>query len=205
MWLSDFDPDLLCWSNLNRPMPEMNSVAGLYGRWRQGDQAAGDFLYTSAFRRLRTIAAALLSREQFLRTLQPTALVSELFLKFCRSTPAITDDEHFFHLSACAMRQVLLDYSRLRRARKRIPPTMVAELLQPRQAGDHELHLSAKVVFEKLQRLDRAASEVIWLRCVEGLTISEASNRLGIKDGPARVNYEFGLKWMADELSCGIR
>jgi hypothetical protein len=145
----------------------IESVSVLYDRWRRGDRFAGDSLYSSAFRRLRTIAASLLSREQFQRTLQPTSLVGELFLKFYRSSPEVTDDEHFFHLSACAMRQVLTDYSRPRRALKRIPPFTVAGLLRPQPICDHDKFLAVQLVFQKLQQLDLVAAEVIRLQCIE--------------------------------------
>ena len=113
---------------------------------QHGDQVAENAVYRIAFWRLRSIASSLLRRETAAQTLQPTALVSELFLKLRRLESRILGEEHFFHISARAMRQVLVDHARTRRAQKKIPPELIAELLPDAvQTGpDTELRLTTK-------------------------------------------------------------
>src|SRR5260370_2287789 len=106
-----------------------NTLAEMLERAQHGDEAAENAVYRIAFCRLRSIASSLLRRETAAQTLQPTALVSELFLKLHRLESRILGEEHFFHVSARAMRQVLVDHVRAKRAKKKIPPQLIAELL----------------------------------------------------------------------------
>src|SRR5947209_11818472 len=125
-------------------------------RAQQGDPVAENAVYRIAFFRLRSIASSLLRRETAAQTLQPTALVSELFLKLRRLESRILSEDHFFHVSARAMRQVLVDHARSRRAQKKIPPELIVELLpDTAHAGpDTALRLTARAGFECPRELD---------------------------------------------------
>src|ERR1041385_6561233 len=105
-------------------------LVSLLERARLGARVARGAVYKLAFARLKVIASALLRRERPEHTLQPTALVSELFLKFQRLEPRIVSEDHFFRLSARAMRQVLIDHAQTRRAVK-VPLELIPELLLP--------------------------------------------------------------------------
>ena len=169
---------------------------------QHGDPIAENAVYRIAFCRLRSIASSLLRRETAAQTLQPTALVSELFLKLRRLESRILSEDHFFHVSARAMRQVLVDHARSRRAQKKIPPELIAELLPDtaQNAADTDLRLTVKAVFESLRDIDPKAAETVWLRSVEGMTIDEVSRSQRRKFWDVRADYDFGLKWMADQL-----
>ena len=73
-----------------------DTFAPLFRRAQGGDRAAWSAVYEVAFGRLRSIASALLQRERPGHTLQPTALVGELFLKLFRFEAKIVGQEHFF-------------------------------------------------------------------------------------------------------------
>ena len=178
------------------------TLGELLERAQQGDPTAENAVYRIAFCRLRSIASSLLRREKAAQTLQPTALVSELFLKLRRLESRILSEDHFFHVSARAMRQVLVDHARTRRAQKKIPPELIVELLpDTAQAGvDTELRLTVRTVFESLRDLDPRAAEAVWLRSVEGMTIDEVCQSQRRKFWDVRADYDFGLKWMADQL-----
>src|ERR1700761_7978083 len=121
------------------------AFASLLERARLGDTFARDAFYDLAFFRLRGIASALLRHERQGYTLQPTALVSELFLKLHRLEVRILNEDHFFRLSARAMRQVLIDRSRSRRPARKIPPELIPELLVDKQdATSPETRLAVK-------------------------------------------------------------
>src|ERR1700730_716764 len=107
------------------------AFAGLFEKAQLGDSVARDAVYSLAFYRLRVIASALLRRERPGHTLQPTALVSELFLKLNRLETRILSEDHFFRISARAMRQVLIDHSRMSRPTKKVPLELIPELLLP--------------------------------------------------------------------------
>src|SRR5438477_8990040 len=103
------------------------AFAALFERAQRGDNLARDTVYKLAFYRLRGIASALLRRERPGHTLQPTALVSELFLKLQRLETEILNEDHFFRISARAMRQVLIDHARVKSPVHKIPLEVIPE------------------------------------------------------------------------------
>jgi RNA polymerase sigma factor (TIGR02999 family) len=176
----------------------------LFERAQQGDWSARNLVYTVAFRRLRSIASSLLQRERRAHTLQPTALVSELFLKLCRLPSRVLNEEHFFHLSARAMRQVLIDYARTRSGgHRKVTADSVAELLRLQSGtdADPESLLAVKSVFQTLEKLDPIVARTVWLRSVEGLTLTETSSAQRRDVWRVRADYDFGVRWMADRIT----
>jgi len=178
------------------------AFASLYEKARLGDGIARDALYRLAFLRLRSIASGLLRRERPGHTLQPTALVSELFLKLRKLEIQILSEDHFFRISARAMRQVLIDHSRHKRAAKLVPPELIPELLLPanRNAADPESFLAVKMALEKLRAMDAKVADTVWLRSVEGVTVQEMSRLQNREVWRVRADYDFGLQWMANRL-----
>ncbi len=164
---------------------------------------AQNAFYSKVFRQLRAIASRLLLKERAGHTLQPTALVSEAFLKLRRLPVGILDQEHFFRIAADAMQQVLIESARAKFACKRIPPSLVFELIRegPANQPNRELRLAAKLVFERLRAIDPNAAESVWLRSVEGLTLQEVSRFQGRPVWRVRADHDFGLRWMSDQLT----
>src|SRR3954469_1811044 len=181
---------------------DSDSFAELFENALLGNRLAQNAFYGMTFQRLRSIALMLLRKERGGHTLQPTALVSELFLKLRGVGPRILGEEHFFRIAARAMQQVLIDSARSRLARKRIPPELIsAYLTGSNPAGaDAELRISVRIVLERLREIDPAAAETVWLRSVEGLTIEEVSRHQRREFWRVRADYEFGLCWMAKQL-----
>jgi RNA polymerase sigma factor (TIGR02999 family) len=178
------------------------AFAALFEKARHGDRIARDAVYSLAFYRLRGIASALLRRERPDHTLQPTALVSEVFLKLHKIDATILNEDHFFRISARAMRQVLIDHSRVRRPAVKVPPERVSELLlsTTRDSPPPEAVLAVRMVFEKLRRLDPVVADTVWRRSVEGLTINELSRLQTREVWRVRADFDFGLQWMANRL-----
>lgn len=174
----------------------------LFENARRGGGLAENAFYKMAFGRLRSIASALLKKERPGHTLQPTALVCESFLKLRRLETRILGEDHFFRIAAGAMHQVLIDSARAKAANKRIPPQLISELLpgSDRTHFDPELRLTLKTILKRLREIDRRAAETVWLRSVEGLTIEEVSRSQGREVWRVRADYDFGLRWMADQL-----
>src|SRR5437016_14408584 len=121
------------------------AFASLFEKARLGDSVAQNAVYKLAFCRLKVIASALLRRERPGHTLQPTALVSELFLKLQRLETQILNEDHFFRMSARAMRQVLIDHARVKAPVQKTPIDLIPELMLPsqRNARNPESHLAA--------------------------------------------------------------
>jgi len=178
------------------------AFASLCEKARLGDGIARDALYRLAFLRLRSIASSLLHRERLGHTLQPTALVSELFLKLRKLETEILSEDHFFRIAARAMRQVLIDHSRHKRAAKQVIPELIPDLLTPanQNSADPESFLAVKMVFEKLRALDPTVADTVWLRSVEGATVQEMTRLQNREAWRVRADYDFGVQWMANRL-----
>ena len=175
-----------------------DAFASLFEKAQAGDGWAREAVYRLAFQRLRGIASALLLRERPGHTLQPTALVSELFLKLQRWEARILDEDHFFRLSARAMRQVLIDHARVRKT----PPVPLEKIpaLLATGPGSTESRLSVRLEFDKLRALDSRVADTVWRRSVEGLTIAELAAVQGREPWRVRADYDFGLQWLANRL-----
>jgi len=84
-----------------------------------GEPTALDRLLPLVYEDLRRLARRQLGREHGDRTLNPTGLVHEAYLKLGPGSPAAANRAHFLAIAARAMRQVLVDQARERKAAKR--------------------------------------------------------------------------------------
>ena len=101
-------------------MQDTQDVTRLLDAWRRGDPGAADRVFTIVYDDLRAIARRQLAHLAPGRTLVPTALVHEAYLRFAdRSGPTAIDRDHFLGIAALAMRHVVIDYLRRRYALKR--------------------------------------------------------------------------------------
>src|SRR5829696_3284541 len=98
----------------------MNDVTRILSGIQQGDPAAGAKLLPLVYAELRNLAAQKLAHEKVGQTLQPTALVHEAYLRLVGVEPAQRWDGrgHFFAAAAEAMRRLLIDNARRRKAEK---------------------------------------------------------------------------------------
>src|SRR5262249_36416997 len=100
--------------------PPPGEVTRLLHAARDGDHTAMDRVVSLVYDDLRVLASRQLRREFVSRTMHPTSLVHEAYMKFARGAPVQAGDRsHFFAIAARAMRQVLVDDARRRRALKR--------------------------------------------------------------------------------------
>src|SRR5262245_36090677 len=97
------------------------AITQLLSLWSKGDQAARDELARLAHQELHNLARAYLKRERLNHTLQPTALIHEVWLRLAKPSATIQCENrvHFFGIVAQEMRRVLVDSGRKHRAAKR--------------------------------------------------------------------------------------
>ncbi len=139
-------------------------------------------------------------------TLQATALVNELFLKLGRTANRLTTDDQFFRMAGHVMGQILIDHSRLKRAKKRIPRGVLTSELSEvlalsSKAEISEARLAMRIVFQKLEKLDPLVARTIWYRLVDHYTWEQAAALQSRLVWQVREDYAFGLKWLGDKLN----
>ncbi len=160
-----------------------------------------DLLYDE----LRRVAGALMARERTAHTLQPTALVSEAWLRLAGSQGELNGKEHFLGLAARAMRRVLVDHARARGRLKRGGD--VDEVpLDTALAWYEERRIDVLAVDEALERLrgiDPELVELVELRFFAGLTLDETAAALGNSVATVERGWKVARLWLARDLGLG--
>lgn len=175
----------------------------LLQRWRGGDRSAGERVVVIAYDELRRLAAYHFRHERAGHTLQPTALVNEVFLKLSSGAPVEWQDRaHFFAVAARQMRRILIDHARRRKASRR-SDTQVPLSLAPEPAGREpqlEDVLAVDGALLELEKLDARAAQVVELRVFAGLKESEIAEALGISTATVKRDWNFARAWLLSRL-----
>src|SRR5215471_19500686 len=109
-------------------MSTTHDVTQLLVQWANGDKRALDDLTPLVYKELRRLAASHLRRERKSHTLQPTALVHEVYLRMVdQSNPRWENRLHFYGIATRLMRQVLVEHARRKQALKRAARTVSLE------------------------------------------------------------------------------
>lgn len=174
-------------------------------RMRAGDPAAAGELLPLVYEELRAIAGQMMRAGRPGHTLQPTALVHEAWLKIDRASGGgieARDRGHFMAIAAVAMRQVLVNHARDRRAQKRGGDAVRVPL------DDHVDMIESKAgnvvefddVLRRFETDHPRAAKVVELRVFGGLTIEEAARAIGVADSTISEDWRFARVWLAREL-----
>ncbi|MBL9173133.1 MAG: sigma-70 family RNA polymerase sigma factor [Verrucomicrobiales bacterium] len=169
--------------------------------------ASAEELLPLVYAELRQLAAAKMARENPGMTLQPTALVHEAWLRLTRggveaAAPRWECRAHFFAAAGEAMRRILIDRARSRRAGRHgggLERTELDTLEIPERAGD-EVLLRVDDVLDALEREDPRSAELVKLRFFGGFELQEAALALGISDRTARRYWRFARAWLREAL-----
>ncbi len=171
-----------------------------------GDGDALDRLVPLLYDELRAMAHRQLGRERRDHTLQTTALVHEAYLKMVDDTKVTRRGRaYFFAAAARAMRQVLIDYARRRKAEKRGGGARALSLDEEQIAVDEfaaEL-LDLDRALEQLAALNPRHARVVECRFFAGMSVEETAEALDVS--PRTVKYDWALAraWLYDALGGG--
>lgn len=182
----------------------MSDVTHLLGAAAQGDPGAADQLLPLVYDELRRLAAARMVKEAAGHTLQPTALVHEAWLRLAgQQEQAWEGRAHFFAAAAEAMRRILIDRARRKRAvrhgggQQRVDFEEV-ELACP--TPDDQL-LALDEALDKLAAKHPRQAEIVKLRYILGMTLQEVAEVLGISPDSARGLSVHARAWLYRELA----
>lgn len=180
---------------------DTDGVSQLLAQLRRGDAAAFDALFPLVYVELRRAADVLLNREGLAHTLQPTALVHEVYLKLARgAAPSATDKAHFVGIAARAMRQILVDHARRRNAAKRGQGEAFVTLGDHADAAapgaDADTMLALDDALAELATLDDRLAKVVELRFFGGLTEEETALTLGVTSRTVQRDWVKARAWL---------
>jgi RNA polymerase sigma factor (TIGR02999 family) len=156
------------------------------------------------YEELRGVAAHRLARQGREGTLQPTALVNEVWLRLMgERSPHWENRRHFFAAAARAMRDILVERARAATAAKRGGGRARVQLDDTELASqDHpEQLLALDEALEKLEQASGEAAQVVMLRFFAGLTVNEAAAALQISPSSVDRHWAWAKAWLHREVS----
>jgi RNA polymerase sigma factor (TIGR02999 family) len=185
----------------------MSDVTQILNAIERGDPHAADELLPLVYDELRKLAAQKLAQEKPGQTLQATALVHEAYLRLVDTGPAQPWNSrgHFFAAAAEAMRRILVEQARHKKAAKAGGGWQRQELLDAELAVDSSGD-DLFAVDEALTRLAAAhprAARLVHLRFFLGQTLEEAAATLGLQVRTAYRDWAYARAWLRRELDRG--
>ncbi len=169
----------------------------------EGDRQAAEELIPMVYGELRKLAAWRLGQEAEAHTLQATALVHEAYLKLSPGEPKWEGRKHFFCAAAEAMRRILIDRARRRKAVRHgggLQRTGFAEDSIAGIASQDEEILAINEILDRFAQIEPRKAEVVKLRYFVGMTIEETAEALGISTPTAKRDWIFSRAWLFREL-----
>jgi RNA polymerase sigma factor (TIGR02999 family) len=187
-----------------------NTVVPLLARARAGERGAVDGLFPLVYDELRRLARAHRRRWQGDETLDTTALVHEAYLRLVdQSSPDWKDRAHFLAVASRAMRHILIDYARARRARKRggsRERLSVEQMEAALERGSDVSDASAEALValeEALQRLERQnprQARIVECRFFGGMTVPETAEALATSPSTVTRGWAAAQAWLYRDL-----
>lgn len=184
-----------------------NEITQLLQEWGNGDRQALDRLMCLVHDGLRQVARRHMSREATDRTLQPTALVNEVYLRLARFPEFRWEDRtHFFAVCAKVMRRILTDSARSRSRVKRGTKSVHVSLDEAcaMSAERPAAWVALDDALDTLEALNRRQSQVVELRFFVGLSVDETADLLNVSPETVMRDWKLAKVWILREL-CGNR
>ena len=179
-------------------------ITQLLEKWSHGDEKALEQLMPLVYPELRRIAGSYLRRERKEHTLQPTALVNELFIKFFdQNSMSWQNRAQFFGVAAQLMRRILVDHARHHYSVKAGGNRLAVSLKDIAAFGaepDADL-LALHDVLNKLEELDPDQGRIVELRFFGGLTIKETAEVMHISHATVEREWRTAKAFLKRELT----
>jgi RNA polymerase sigma factor (TIGR02999 family) len=182
------------------------SITMLVHEYANGDRTALDCLLPLVYAELRRIAQKHLRDERAGHTLQPTALVHEMYARFAdQAPPDIRDRVHFLSLAAHVMRQILIDHARTKYAQKRGGRQEKLSLDEAQHACMEKPDIMVHIddALNQLARHDPRKAQLIEMRFFGGLTAEESAAVLHLPVNAVRRDLRVAQAWLQRELNRG--
>lgn len=187
----------------NRPLEDVTSLLTAIGR---GDSAAAARLFQVVYDELYRLASGYMREERPDHTLQPTALVHEVFLKLLGSgseANQFQNREHFIATAALAMRRILVNHAKAKKAQKRgggeRPMLMLDDAVAAFDNSAIDL-LALDEVLNRLAEFDETQAKLVEMRFFGGMTVEQCASVLDVS--PRTIHYEWAhaRAWLRSQL-----
>jgi RNA polymerase sigma factor (TIGR02999 family) len=154
---------------------------------------------------LRRLAAGYMRRERVGKTLQPTAVVNEAYIRLLPQRQVSWENRaHFFGIAAKMMRRVLVDHARRKKAIKRDAgpgePVSISGVASPAREADPVDVLALNEALSALAELDPRQAEIVEMRYFAGLTVEEVAEVLQIAPATVKRDWSTAKMWLRRQM-----
>ena len=185
---------------------DSGDITLLLQRAEQGDAQAANEILPLVYDELRKLATAKMARENAGQTLQPTALVHEVWLRLGGDAqPAWRNRAHFFAAAAEGMRRILIENARRKHAVRhggkleKVSADATGFDLQAPEQGGAELLLLSEAL-DNLATHEPRKAELLKQWYFIGLTVEEAARVMGISERTALRDWAYARAWLVNEM-----
>lgn len=168
-----------------------------------GEEGAEEALMPHVYNELRNLARHYMRAERAGHTLQTTALVHEAYLRLGDEEDTVWEDKsHYMRIASRAMRQILIDHARRKKAEKkggkwgREPLYQAAELMEE---VSHDL-LDLDIALNKMAVIDPRMAQVVELRFFGGLTVEQTARAMGISKATVKREWMVAKAWLMQKI-----
>lgn len=171
-----------------------------------GDRDAAKHLFVVLYEEFHRLAESYLRREGPGHTLQPTALVHEMYLKMVDQTRVRWHGKtQFFAVGAMAMRRILVDCARHKHRAKRGGGRLRVELQEHMAISPHrdEDLLAMDEALTELAKRDPRQASIVEMRFFGGLTVEQAAEVLKVSKRTVEKEWTMAKAWLRRYLSEG--
>ncbi len=185
-------------------MATSHRVTELLTAMSDGAQDAFDELLPLVYHELRAVAHGQLRKQRPGHTLNTTALVHEAYFKLAGGgAVAWQNRKHFFAIAARAMRQVLINYAKQRKAQKRGGGAKAITLHEEQLMlpTDPDVLLALEEALLQLEQLSARQSKIVELRFFGGLTIEETAEVLEVSTMTVKRDWRLARAWLSTAIS----
>ncbi|MCG8455295.1 MAG: sigma-70 family RNA polymerase sigma factor [Holophagales bacterium] len=188
-------------------MPHSTEISRLLDLWNQGDEQALRDLMPLIVDDLRRMAGKQMAIEREDHTLQPTALVNEVYLKLIgKRTVSWRNRAQFFAFVARMMRRLLVDHARGRFTSKRgggVPRLQLDDEMRIPELGKDPNLLALDDALRSLEDVDPRQGRIVEMRYFTGLTVEEIAEVEGISKTTVKREWRTAKLWLLEQLEAG--
>lgn len=186
-------------------MAETHSITQMLNEWSDGNEQALEDLIPLVYDELRRQATNYLYREKSNHTLQPTALLNEIFLKLIdKKNLHFNDRTHFYAIMANMMRRFLVDHARGKKRDKRGGDADTLPLDEAADAFYKEQNIDLIALDEALDRLEKfdgRLARVVELHYFSGLSLPEVAEVINLSVSTVKEDWAVAKAWLHRELT----
>ncbi|CAN5604927.1 sigma-70 family RNA polymerase sigma factor [soil metagenome] len=184
-----------------------NSIADIYNHIPADEASKVDVnhLFSLTYQELRRRASRHKSNWRNVTTLTATAIVHETYEKVANASDCeMHNPSHFMAITNCAMRQVLLDHLKRRRALKRgggRSSVTFVEGIAVEPEGDLDLLREVSEAIDRLHQFNPESARIVECRFFGGLSIFETAQALDVSEATIKRRWRIARAWLKNELA----